>query len=195
MSVRGARAWRPALRDVDPRAAAALSVERMPAAPLRIALRGLAIALLATATLTVACGRKTPVRPPEFVAPATIADLEAANVTAGVALAWRRPRQTADAKPLFDLDAFVVERALPGLPFAFLTRVQVPDRDRLRQLKRFTFVDTTTLLGEAYRYRVKSVTEDGYFSAPSNVVDIVRAIPTITPTAAATAAPTPTPTP
>ena len=165
----------------------------MPAAPLRVALRGLAVMLLATATLTVACGRKTPVRPPEFVAPATIVDLEAANVAAGVALAWRRPRQTADAKPLLDLDAFVVERALPGLPFAFLTRVQVPDRDRLRQQKRFTFVDTTTLLGEAYRYRVQSVTEDGYFSAPSNIVDIVRAIPTVTPTAAATAAPTPTP--
>jgi hypothetical protein len=163
----------------------------MPAALPRIALRGLALTLLASALLTPACGRKTPVRPPEFVAPAAITDLAATNTVAGIALGWGRPRQTADGKPLFDLDAFVVERALPGLPFAFLTRVQIPDRDRLRQQKRFAFVDTTTALGEAYRYRVLSVTEDGYLSAASNVVEIVRGLPAETPTAAPPRSPTP----
>lgn len=154
-----------------------------------IARLGLAVALVAGALLTPACGRKTPVRPPEFVAPAAITDLTATNAVGGVSLGWRRPRQTADGKPLFDLDAFVVERALPGLPFAFLTRVQVPDRDRLRQLKRFTFVDDGALIGESYRYRVMGVTEDGYLSAPSNVVEIVRVLPTVVPTAAPTATP------
>ena len=140
----------------------------------------------------IACGRKTPVRPPEFVAPAAVTELSASNTAAGVALSWERPKQTADGQRLLDLDAFAVERALPGLPFGFVTRIQIPDRDRLRQQKRFTYVDENTLLGEAYRYRVFAVTIDGYVSAPSNVVDVVRQIPTVTPTPAPTAAATPT---
>lgn len=150
--------------------------------------------LVATGILLalVACGRKTPVRPPELVAPAAITDLSAGNVAAGIALGWTRPRQTADGQRLSDLDAFAVERALPGLPFAFLTRLQIPDRDRLRQQKRFTFVDDSARLGEDYRYRVFALTVDGYVSAPSNVVDVVRQLPTVTPTAAPTAAATPT---
>ena len=153
-------------------------------------IRGLAVAVITLAGL-LACGRQTPVRPPEFVAPARIADLTANNAVAGIALGWSRPHQTADGQRLFDLDAFAVERALPGLPFGFVTRIQVSDRERLRQQKRFTFVDESALLGEDYRYRVRSVTLDGFVSEPSNVVDIVRTMPTITPTAA----PTPTTTP
>jgi hypothetical protein len=149
--------------------------------------RGL-LPLLATVLLmSSACGRKTPVRPPEFVAPAAVTDLTAANTSAGVAVSWERPKQTADGQRLLDLDAFAVERALPGLPFGFLARIQIPDRDRLRQQKRFTYVDEHTLLGEAYRYRVFAVTLDGYVSAPSNVVDVVRQLPTVTPTPAPTA--------
>lgn len=141
----------------------------------------------------LACGRKTAVRPPEFVAPEAITDLVAGNAPTGVALSWQRPKQTADGQRLFDLDAFAVERALPGLPFGFLSRIQIPDRDRLRQQKRFTYLDQTALVGEDYRYRVRGVTVDGYVSAPSNVVEIVRQVPTITPTAAPTAWATPTP--
>lgn len=143
------------------------------------------------AVLLPACGRKTAVRPPEYVAPEAVADLRAANTTEGVRLEWARPRRTADGESLFDLDAFVIERAVPGLPFGFLTRIQVPDRDRLRQRKRFGYVDPTPLVGEAYRYRVLAVTIDGYFSAPSEVVDVVRVIPSPTPTLAPTATPTP----
>lgn len=166
----------------------------MPSRPPAREARAIAGLVLAIAVLLVAtaCGRKTPVRPPELVAPAAITDLGAGNVAAGIALGWSRPRQTADGQRLSDLDAFAVERALPGLPFAFLTRLQVPDRDRLRQQKRFTFVDDSALLGEDYRYRVFAITVDGYVSAPSNVVDIVRQLPTVTPTAAPTAAATPT---
>jgi hypothetical protein len=143
--------------------------------------------------LLPACGRKTPVRPGEFVAPAAISGLAASNVAKGVALSWERPRRSADGEHLSDLDGFVIERALPGLPFAFLTRVQVPDRDKLRQQKRFTFVDETALMGEAYRYRVLGATFDGYFSAPSNIVDIVRQAPPATPATAPTVAPTAVP--
>jgi hypothetical protein len=155
-----------------------------------------ATVLVATLVLVAgACGRKTPVRPPEFVAPAAITDLTAANTPAGVALSWERPKQTADGQHLIDLDAFAVERALPGLPYGFLTRIQIPDRDRLRQQKRFTYVDETARVGEDYRYRVRALTVDGYVSAPSNAVAIVRQIPTVTPTAVPTAPPTPVSTP
>ncbi|MBX3027623.1 hypothetical protein KF840_22215 [bacterium] len=153
------------------------------------------IVALAASALVVAgaCGRKTPVRPPELVAPATISDLRAANATAGVALSWGRPKTTADGQRLNDLDAFALERALPGLPFGFLTRIQIPDRDRLRQQKTFTYVDEAALVGEVYRYRVRSVTVDGYVSAPSNVVDILRQVPTNTPPMAPTPPATATP--
>ena len=155
-------------------------------------IRGLVLIGASTLLALTACGRKTPVRPPEFVAPAAVTNLSASNTTAGVSLGWERPRQTADGQKLFDLDAFAVERALPGLPFGFLTRIQIPDRDRLRQQKRFTYVDETALLGEDYRYRVRALTVDGYVSAPSNVVDIVRQLPAAAPSAVPSAAATPT---
>ena len=152
---------------------------------MRVATRPrLALTLLAATLAMPACGRKTDVRPPEFVAPATIETLAARNVDTGVALIWRRPGRTADGGVLFDLDAFIVERALPGEPFAFLARVPVPDRDRLRQQKRFGYLDETPAMGEALRYRVLAITLDGYVSQPSNVIDIVRAAPLPTPTTA-----------
>jgi hypothetical protein len=153
------------------------------APPVRATRRSLAALLLVAALFAPACGRKTPVRPAEFVAPAAVGDLRARNIDAGVRLSWRRPRESADGALLWDLDAFVVERALPALPFGFVTRIQVPDRDKLRQQKRFTFVDEAVVMGEAYRYRVLAVTVDGFFSAPSNLVDIVRQAPLATPTA------------
>jgi len=148
-----------------------------------------AVVLLLLSWPLTACGRKTDVRPPELVAPSVIRDLAAENVARGVALGWRRPSTSADGKALLDLDAFVIERALPGEPFTFVSRVAVGDRDRLRQQKRFTYVDEGLRLGESYRYRVLAVTVDGYVSPPSNVVDIIRGDPPATPTAAADGTP------
>ncbi len=139
------------------------------------------VVLLVLSGALPACGRKTDVRPPELVAPAVIRDLEAENAARGVALSWRRPSTSADGNALLDLDSFVIERALPGEPFAFISRVTVGDRDRLRQQKRFTYLDEGLRLGESYRYRVLAVTVDGYVSHPSNVVDIVRGEPPPTP--------------
>ena len=147
------------------------------------------LAALAAAAALPACGRKTPVRSPEAVAPETISDLRATNGGAGIGLGWGRPTESADGAFLFDLDAFVVERALAGGPFGFLTRVQVLDRNKLRQQRRFRYTDSAVEVGAAYRYRVISVTVDGFPSPPSNVVEIVRALPT--PTVAPTASPTP----
>ncbi|MDX2167624.1 MAG: hypothetical protein SF182_11195 [Deltaproteobacteria bacterium] len=149
-----------------------------------------AAALLAVAAL-FACGRKTPVRPPEAVAPVTIADLSAHNATAGITLAWRRPTESADGAALWDLDRFVVERAAGDGPFEFLVLVPVLDRNKLRQQKRFRYVDGAVEVGSTYQYRVRSVTIDDFVSPPSNVASIERAIPTATPIPEPTATPTP----
>jgi hypothetical protein len=153
--------------------------------------RRLAAALLAVALAFAACGRKTPVRPPEEVAPATISDLSAANSTTGIALSWRRPTESADGAALWDLDRFVVERAAGDGPFEFLVLVPVVDRNKLRQQKRFRYVDGTVEVGTAYQYRVRSVTIDDFVSPASNVVTITRAIPTATPVPEPTATSTP----
>ncbi|MGE3498883.1 MAG: hypothetical protein AB7N53_13425 [Candidatus Binatia bacterium] len=142
--------------------------------------------LTACALLAPACGRKTPVLSPQAAAPAPIASLAARNAAAGVQLIWKRPSATAEGANLFDLDAFVVERALGGGAFAFLDRIQVLDRDRLRQQRQYQFTDADVAVGGLYRYRVRSVTLDGYLSAPSNAVEIARQQPTVTPTAAPT---------
>ncbi|MEO8605105.1 MAG: hypothetical protein ABI629_21235 [bacterium] len=141
-------------------------------------------------SLLPACGRKTPVRPPEAVAPATITGLTVANGVGGITLSWRRPTQSADGAMLFDLDEFVIERATPGGEFEFLANVPVVDRNKLRQQKRFRYTDAGVTIGEAYRYRVRAITTDGFTSLPSNVAYLHRAIPTVTPTPA----PSPTPT-
>jgi len=160
---------------------------------MRGALAGLGLVVaLATAGTLPACGRKTPVQPPEAVAPAIIDGLSAANGVGGVNLSWKRPTETADGDFLFDLDAFIVERAVAGGPFVFLVRVPVVDRNKLRQQKRFRYVDPAVEIGESYRYRVLSITFDGYLSPPSHEAEIVRAVPTMTPTPATTATATPT---
>lgn len=136
----------------------------------------------------LACGRKTPVRPPEAVAPEKIDNLNAANLLEGVRLNWGRPREAADGSALFDLAGFRIERSEADGPFGVVGRVNVTDRSRLRQSRSFRFVDRFTTAGQHYRYRVVSYTVDDYASEPSNVVEIVRIIPT-------PAVPAPTPTP
>lgn len=154
----------------------------------------LAVLMLAAVAWS-ACGRKTAVRPPEAVAPATITTLTVANMIEGVRLSWRRPKSTADGGNLFDLAGFTIERSVGGGPFALLTSIDVADRDRLRQVRRFRYVDSDTQVGELYRYQVFASTLDGYVSMPSNSAEVVRSVPTITPTAAPTRAATTTPPP
>jgi hypothetical protein len=130
--------------------------------------------------LSPGCGRKAPPRAPEDVLPKTIADLTATNTAEGVQLSWSRPRLYADGTRMLDLGGFVVERATGSAPRAAFERLivlEVSDRDRFRQLKRFKHLDHTTTVGTPYRYRVVSFTTDRYFSEPSNVVTLERKIP------------------
>ena len=74
-----------------------------------------------------------------------------------------------------DLGAFQVERAKGvSADFESIALLPVSDRERFRQIKRFRFADRGVEVGEGYRYRVVSSTVDGYVSAPSNEVAIVR---------------------
>lgn len=151
--------------------------------------------LVAFGTLMVlACGRKTAVKPPELVAPETIDNLAAHNLADGIRLSWRRPTKYVDGSRMSDLGAFRVERsAAVDEPFAPAATIAVTDQERFQQERRFRWVDTDTVVGQTYQYRVFSVTIDDYESAPSNIVTIERAIPTPRPRATLTPAPTPRP--
>jgi predicted small lipoprotein YifL len=147
-----------------------------PGAP-RYARCAFVAALLVAGVL--ACGRKAPLRPPEDVAPKRIADLSASNAGEGIQLAWSRPRVYADGEAMQDLGGFIVERAEgrePQATFRRITVLDVNDRDRFRQLKRFRYTDRDVLTGATYQYRVVSFTLDRYFSAPSNVVTAERSV-------------------
>ena len=74
-----------------------------------------------------------------------------------------------------DLGGFVIERAVgtaAHTTFARLDTIEVSDRDRFRQVKRFHYLDRGILPDLTYRYQVVSFTLDRYFSAPSNLVTV-----------------------
>ena len=123
------------------------------------------------------CGRKAAPRPPEDVLPRPLADLAASNAAEGVQLSWSRPQSYADGTRMTDLGGFVVERATGDeLQYQKVATLEVTDRDRFRQIKRFKHLDRDVTAGVAYRYRVVSFTLDRYFSSPSNAVTIERTL-------------------
>jgi len=135
-------------------------------------------ALAALLVQAAACGRKTDVKPPQLVAPEAIAQLKAENESEGIRLRWERPRDYVDGTTMSDLAGFRIERRSGDGDFAELRRVEVEDRYRFQQVRRFLFLDTATEVGRDYEYRVFSSTLDGYESGPSNTVVITRQIPT-----------------
>jgi hypothetical protein len=111
---------------------------------------------------------------PADVLPKTITDLNANNTADGIQLSWSRPTLYADDSRMTDLGGFIVERAAAAEPFQRIAVLEVSDRDRFRQLKRFRYVDRDTIVDTPYQYRVVSFTLDGYFSAPSTIVAVER---------------------
>ena len=107
--------------------------------------------------------------------PRPLADLAASNVADGVQVSWSRPQLYADGTRLTDLGGFAVERAVgDALTYQRIAELEVTDRDRFRQIRRFKYLDRNVTPGGTYRYRVVSFTIDRYFSAPSNAVTIER---------------------
>ena len=131
-------------------------------------------------TFLAACGHKTPVRPPEWVAPEAIGDL-ALDVDSKknvVVLKWGRPQEYVDGSNMDDLGGFVVLRATEEGQgkdggFTQVATIAVTDRDRFRKAKKFSYTDTQLTAGVLYRYRVRAVTLDGYSSGISNTVELV----------------------
>jgi hypothetical protein len=138
--------------------------------------------LLAAALLTLACGRKTDVRPPEDVAPKAVNRLALNSAADGVVVSWARPTETIDGGALDDLAGFVVSRSTGNDTFAEIGRVAVTDRGRFQKVKRFELRDGNVAGGGVYHYSVVAFTTDGYYSAPSGVATITWWPPVATPT-------------
>jgi hypothetical protein len=125
-----------------------------------------------------ACGRKTPVRPPELVAPEPIRDLTLEVDGNAIKLHWDRPQKYVDGSNMDDLGGFVVLRAVQNGQgtvgsFSQVAAIPVEDRDRFRKAKKFSYTDEQLTAGTLYRYRVQAFTLDGYYSSPSNTVELV----------------------
>jgi len=142
------------------------------------ALLWLAISVLLLCLSLPACGKKTPVRPPALVLPEPTGDLTLDIEKGSVVLRWGRPQKYVDGSEMEDLGSFTVLRATEDAqgqtsPFAKVATIPVEDRDRFRKTKRFTYTDTQLTAGTLYRYRVQSLTADGYESDLSNTVELV----------------------
>jgi hypothetical protein len=138
------------------------------------------VALVVLVALVMpACGRKSPPQPPEAVAPQPITDLAATNTADGIVLSWSRPRKHADGAPLTALGGFTIQRAGAASPsrFQMIATVQLDDRERFQQQRRFRYLDRDPTDGAQYLYRVISFTDDGYRSEVSNLVAVMREIP------------------
>lgn len=137
--------------------------------------RGVWTLSMCLVSLALACGHKTAIYPPEFVAPRAIEDLRLTVSQSGIELRWSRPRTYADGRTMDDLGGFVVLRAAQptgGSPAGFSPLVTIPieDRARFRQTRRFRFTDERLRPGTRYQYRIQSFTVDGESSIPSNTV-------------------------
>lgn len=136
------------------------------------------VSLAVSVWLIAACGHKTPVYPPELVAPQAISDLRLTAGDSAIELRWNRPETYADGRGMDDLGGFVVLRAAQPPDgrlgeFRRLATIPVDDRDRFRQTQRFRFTDGQLHAGTRYQYRIQAFTLDGDYSIPSNMVQHV----------------------
>jgi hypothetical protein len=143
----------------------------------RASVVGLLLVVLAMLGAGGGCGRKTDPRPPELVAPRTVAELSLTTLAYGIALRWSRPTQYVDGSTMEDLGGFVVERSRNNEPFEELARVAVTDRGRFQKLKRFEYVDRAVMPEGTYHYRIVAFTSDGYYSLPTGAATLTWSPP------------------
>jgi predicted small lipoprotein YifL len=137
--------------------------------------RLLAVAVLAL--VLARCGVKGPPLPPEEVKPARITTLKAVPDRDGIRLTWPRPDIYATGRPMRDLAGFLVLRSQGQAELQTVADLPIPDRERFQKIDRLDWVDTSTAMGQTYRYAVVSMTDDGYRSDPSNQVEFKRIVP------------------
>jgi len=154
-----------------------------------------AVASFAAAAVWVGCGVKSKPVPPEAARPQRILDLRAASVKNGIRLTWGRPTAYEAGGSMRNLGYFEVTRADEHGGFRPIGEVQVTDQERFQQQQSFSFIDSDTVIGQTYSYRVISHTQDGYKSQPSNEATIQRTVPKPPPNPETFVLPTPTPLP
>ena len=126
-----------------------------------------ALVVVAVALAAPGCGHKGSVMAPELVRPEPPTDLAASSTTDGVRVTWTRPTKYTGGQRMRDLGSFVVERtdaATSPPKFERIATIELQDRTRLRQERRFQWVDQAATPGQEYVYRVRARTLDGYES-------------------------------
>lgn len=162
----------------------------------RAAICFVAAAGVLASALWLGCGVKSVPVPPEEAVPERIVSLSAASINKGIELSWIRPDRYAGGHRMRDLAKFELFRAdASGGSYEPIAQIPVTDQQRFQQQRRFTYLDTDTRLGQAYRYQVVSETADGYRSRPSNEAEVVREKPKPPPNPENFVLPQPTPLP
>ena len=126
-----------------------------------------ALVVAGVVLVAVACGHKGGVVPPELVRPEPPTDLAASSTQDGVRVSWTRPTKYTGGQRMRDLGSFIVERtdaAASPPKFEHAATVELQDRTRFRQERRFQWVDQNVTPGQEYVYRVRARTLDGYES-------------------------------
>lgn len=123
----------------------------------------------------VACGNKTPVRPPELIQPRPPTALVARSTPAGVALTWSRPGEYTGGGRMNDLGGFEIERAPGDAPGGFerIGTLTVDDQMRFRPQRTLEWTDASAVPKTRYAYRVIAFTLDDYRSAPAGPVTVL----------------------
>jgi len=144
----------------------------------RLASRGALIAatLGTSMLLGVACGVRTPPRPPEATQPRVATDLAAKHDGDAVRLEWERPSESMDGQRLADLTGFLVERRAGDGAFTIIADVPADTEHRLRPRKHYDYVDRAPPVG-TLEYRIVCYAADGQRSLPSTSAFLARGAP------------------
>jgi predicted small lipoprotein YifL len=138
------------------------------------------------------CGRKGPLKPPEALVPAPVADLRVAQQGEQFQVSWSRPSGEEGGGALRDLARFQLFRreVLPRgedceeCPDAYRLLTTI-DLDYLRGVMvsgaRYFLYDDDLVEGTTYRYKVLSFKKDGTESRASNRADAKRVVPPLPP--------------
>ena len=138
------------------------------------------------------CGRKGPLKPPEALVPAPVADLQVGQQGEQFLVSWSRPSEEEGGGALRDLARFQLFRREvlpPGedceeCPNAYRL-LKTVDLDYLQGVivsgARYYLYDADLLEGTVYRYKVLSLKRDGTGSRASNLSGAKRVAPPLPP--------------
>jgi predicted small lipoprotein YifL/fibronectin type 3 domain-containing protein len=142
------------------------------------------------------CGRKGPMKPPEAMVPAPVADLRVGQQGEQFLVSWSRPSGEEGGGALRDLAMFQLFRRVVLPPGEDCE--ECPDAYRLVKIvdleypqgvvisgARYFLYDAEPALGTAYRYKVVSLKKDGTESRASNRAGAKRVAPPLPPSVAA----------